>query len=311
MVNLNLDGLYIYTDISNNTPASFPINNKSVSVPYTGTPINYYLKITESGANDWIISCNNIPSGNGIDINGPYVVSNDNATGPYISTLNLNGPTQTIDVTTPPDNGKYYQLEMTGGNTPTGDVYNITFSSSYGATFSCFLPTTRILMADNTYKQISKIKAGESIRGLSGISRRVLHAGYLNFRPENTHPESLPRCIPMNFFGKNLPRENLYLSGGHSIILLESTQKYKQEIEETERETSRTVNMSGYRKLMSKKLSNLKVLKTTEEIKQITGTDPRYYHLVIDDLSDGMIADGLPVEATSEADFISQGFISN
>ena len=93
--------------------------------------------------------------------------------------------------------------------------------------------------------------------------------------------------------------------------MLESTQKYKQEIEETERETSRTVNMSGYRKLMSKKLSNLKVLKTTEEIKQITGSEPRYYHLVIDDISYGMIADGLPVEATSEADFISQGFIEN
>jgi hypothetical protein len=43
-------------------------------------------------------------------------------------------------------------------------------------TFSCFLPTTRILMADNTYKQISKIKQGESIRGLSGITRRVIHA---------------------------------------------------------------------------------------------------------------------------------------
>ena len=83
-------------------------------------------------------------------------------------------------------------------------------------------------MADNTYKQISTIKAGEYIRGLSGIPRKVLHAGYVNFRPERTHLESLPRCIPMNFFGKNLPRENLYLSGGHSVILLESTQKYKQ-----------------------------------------------------------------------------------
>ena len=52
----------------------------------------------------------------------------------------------------------------------------------------------------------------------------------------------------MNFFGKNLPKENLYLSGGHSIVLLESNEKFKQEIEETERETGRTVNMLGYRK---------------------------------------------------------------
>ena len=84
--------------------------------------------------------------------------------------------------------------------------FTINFNTSLGDTFSCFLPTTRILMADNTYKQISTIKAGESIRGLSGIPRRVLHAGYVNFRPERTHLESLPRCIPMNFFGKNLPR---------------------------------------------------------------------------------------------------------
>ncbi len=62
---------------------------------------------------------------------------------------------------------------------------------------------------------------------------------------------------------------------------------------------------------MSKKLSNLKVLKSTEEIKHLTSTEPRYYHLVIDDISDGMIADGLPVEATSEESFISQGFIPN
>lgn len=107
-------------------------------------------------------------------------------------------------------------------------------------------------MDNNTYKQISKIKAGDLIRGLSGNTRRVLHAGYVNFKPERTHPESLPRCIPMNFFGKNLPKENLYLSGGHSVVLLESNDKFKKEIEETERETGGTVNMFRYRKLMSK-----------------------------------------------------------
>ena len=61
---------------------------------------------------------------------------------------------------------------------------------------------------------------------------------------------------------------------------------------------------------MSKKLQ-IKVLKTTDKIKQLTGLEPRYYHLVLDDITDGMIADGLPVEATSEESFIAQGFIEN
>ncbi len=113
----------------------------------------------------------------------------------------------------------------------------------------------------------------------------------------------------MNFFGKNLPRENLYLSGGHSVILLESTKDYAREIEETERETGCTFRASGYKKLMAKKILDFKVIKSTEEVKAITKMNPRYYHIVIDDLSDAMIADGLPVEAISERDFENQGFI--
>jgi hypothetical protein len=327
MPNYIYDGLYTYDNNFGNP--SYPItqnivDNKnigtSVSISYTGSELNLYLYVDRnySTSQETIyITTNTLPADNHIYVygqDGNTAIPVPDRTSAFSSikfiTAYTTTTTDSYGTTAQTQNG-WYKIVFLG---PTNATYTLTIGTDANggrSTYSCFLPTTRILMADNTYKQISQIKQGESIRGLSGIPRKVLHAGYLNFRPENTHPESLPRCIPMNFFGKNLPRENLYLSGGHSVILLESTPKYKQEIEETERETSRTVNMSGYRKLMSKKLSNLKVLKSSDEIKQITGTEPRYYHLVIDDLSDGMIADGLPVEATSEESFISQGFIEN
>ena len=315
--NYNFDGLYLFDDASGNP--NYPITyntNYNANVNFTeDTQLDVYLyvNINDDQTSDRNLNINvqDLPANNTITISGKdgsvhVPASNREAAFDSSGTNIIQGST---DFSISGTNNGWFKISFSGVEAKN---YTLIFSSNNPSdTFSCFLPTTRILLADNTYKRISQIKKGDTIRGLSGNTRRVLHAGYVNFKPERTHPESLPRCIPMNFFGKNLPRENLYLSGGHSIVLLESNEKFKQEIEETERETGRTVNMSGYRKLMSKKLSNLRVLKSTDEIKQLTGSEPRYYHLVIDDISDGMIADGLPVEATSEDNFIAQGFIEN
>lgn len=299
---ITIDGLYNIGA----TTIVYPINSNGIVTINTNNNNGHYLIKIIGTSLQRILT-----------INATIAMSNDSIQM-YDYTPNMNtqdGQPVTINFNTnyglktftPSSNTGYIYLIINNQNNMVLDIS----TNIPNDTFSCFLPTTRILMVDNTYKRISQIKKGETIRGLSGIPRRVLHAGYVKFTPERTHPESLPRCIPMNFFGKNLPRENLYLSGGHSVVLLESNEKYRREIEETERETGRTVNMSGYRKLMSKKLSNLRILKTTEEIKNLTGLEPRYYHLVIDDISDGMIVDGLPVEATSEENFIDQGFIEN
>jgi hypothetical protein len=186
----------------------------------------------------------------------------------------------------------------------------IEFLTTNNDSFSCFLSNTKILMIDGTYKKISEIRKGDMVRGLSGRRRKVLHAGYVNFIPEKTELDSLPRHVTPHYFGRNLPKTDLYLSGGHSIIMLKSD-KYKTQFEETQRETQRTTTLPGFKKLMSKKISDFEIIKTTNEIKNITGHSPRYYHIVIDDLSDAMIANGLPVESISTADFISQGFIEN
>ena len=67
--------------------------------------------------------------------------------------------------------GLNYYIPIEISNTGTGEI-TFNFDSIYN-TFSCFLPTTWILMADNVYKQISTIKSGDNVRGLSGNTRKV------------------------------------------------------------------------------------------------------------------------------------------
>ena len=161
----------------------------------------------------------------------------------------------------------------------------------------CFLSCTRLLTISNNshqpiekYVPISAIHKGDLVKGVySGLPIKVVHCGYSPINIDMLAKYNFPRRIPKNFFAENQPEEDIYVSGGHRIIV----DKFKIPAAQFQ-------NLDKYE------------IKTTAEIKEITGQDEcRYYHIELENNNEGVFAEGLRVETLEKGWWEKCNFIEN
>ena len=159
----------------------------------------------------------------------------------------------------------------------------------------CFLSNTKILLHSNEYIPISKIKKGDLVKGVfSKNPVKVLHCGYSIINLDLLAKYNFPRRIPKDFFSEDLPCHDIYLSGGHRI-LFHNNNNLTYRIP--------TVCISELNKYE---------IKSESEIKSITNEEEcRYYHIELEDTTEGVIASGLEVESLEKGDWEKFRFIEN
>jgi N-acetylneuraminic acid mutarotase len=159
----------------------------------------------------------------------------------------------------------------------------------------CFLAPTKILNSDDIYVPISKIKKGDLVKGVfSKKPVKVIHCGHSVINLDLFTIYDFPRKIPKDFFADNIPCNDIYLSGGHSLIFKISNNKA------LKIPTSRISELDKYE------------IKSETEIKSITNEEEcRYYHIELEDTNEGVIASGLDVETLALGGWERGKFIEN
>ena len=161
----------------------------------------------------------------------------------------------------------------------------------------CFLSCTRLLTISNNfpptiekYVPISEIHKGDFVKGVyTGLPIKVIHCGYSPISIDMLAKYNFPRKIPKNFFAENQPEEDIYVSGGHRIII----DKFKIPAAQFQ-------NLDQYE------------IKTTAEIKEITAQDEcRYYHIELENNNEGVFAEGLRVETLEKGWWEKCNFTEN
>ena len=190
------------------------------------------------------------------------------------------------------NDGKYTFSVSNGINTSR-------FSFTFTLSEPCFLSCTRLLTISNNnlllkqsekYVPISEIHKGDFVKGVySGLPIKVIHCGYSPINIDMLAKYNFPRRIPKNFFAENQPEEDIYVSGGHRIIV----DKFKIPAAQFQ-------NLDKYE------------IKTTAEIKEITGQDKcRYYHIELENEKEGVFAEGLRVETLEKGWWEKCNFTEN
>jgi hypothetical protein len=142
---------------------------------------------------------------------------------------------------------------------------------------SCFLSTSKILTPTG-YKPVSQLKKDDLVTSLFGDVpvKRVLKS-----RVSNPPKENSPFLVPKDFFGPDVPSEDLWLSGWHRIFFKNN-------------------KIQTYIGVAANSVSGLIPL-SIEEAMGITGEDDLfYYHLELTDRNNCLIASNLLVESFNQ-----------
>lgn len=172
----------------------------------------------------------------------------------------------------------------------------------------CFLSMTKVLTINNNgeeeYKEISKILPGTLIKTINNNICKVKHCGYT---PPFTMMDEMdyPRVIPKDYFGESLPEEEIYGSGWHCIYLPKD-KSYNDNILEAIKKSESILTLqkeqvqqhNKFHKVFIFTLTELKLIKTVQEIQELTGIPTaNYYNIELEDQNEGYIVSGLPVES--------------
>lgn len=184
------------------------------------------------------------------------------------------------------------------------DVYIIAFEyilKYTSAVIPCFLSFTKILTmnpdnleGEEEYKVISEIKKGDFVKGL--LSQKpvcVTHCGSSEIDMKNLSSYNFPRHIPKGIFGNNKPFEDLYMSGGHRLLVLDPSDK-------------------TYLRIPVCYFENLREIRDAEEIIKLTKEKvPKYYHIELEDTTEGVLAEGVSVESLEKGFWDDRIFTEN
>ena len=141
----------------------------------------------------------------------------------------------------------------------------------------CLLKNTKVLTADNTHVNIQDLKVGDYIRGaFSCLPKQIKSVAHNRLYYDTLNTNNIPCKIPKHYFVElQTPSEDVYISGGHSLLY--------------------------------KDCDTIKALWTSEIVSSCSRTDLvelgyiddfgyiSYYHIDIDEV-DGMVVSGMPVE---------------
>ena len=188
-----------------------------------------------------------------------------------------------------------------------------TFTVDY--TVACFLSICKLLFWDQVkdkmeFKEIANVKQGDYIMGLSGNKRQVIHCGGTSIK-HLSHYE-LIRKIPKDFFDLNVPCHDVYVTKWHSIFLPKHLSgKYSEQISKTDLLVEPYSKIQVYDKIVVNFIEGLNGL-TVDEVKSLTcETEPKFYHVVLDDPNDGVIVENLGADQISQAWWDSCSFVDN
>lgn len=182
----------------------------------------------------------------------------------------------------------------------------------------CFLADTQVLVYDENknvsyYKNIQDIIPGTIVKGVSGKNREVIHCGWRNIK--NVTYSCLPRRIPKDIFGENIPSADIYVSGQHLVYAPESVSNlFTDAIAITTRAFS--CYPTGYGIIYPDLVQILPVAMTQldvismETITEITKDVPKYYHIVLDN-EDNIYVSNLAAETLPLRAWNREGFIDN
>jgi hypothetical protein len=140
----------------------------------------------------------------------------------------------------------------------------------------CLLPDCEVVLSDYTYKNITHLTPDDKILGYFSkqpqkIRKIVRHVHFIDFLEETNKPY----LIKKNSFGEDIPDKDIHLSGHHRIILKEDVKEMTEE---------KYVGVQAF------KLKNcVKAKKVEDEVV--------YYHIMLEDKSEGLIVNNLPVES--------------
>ena len=178
----------------------------------------------------------------------------------------------------------------------------------------CVLSNTPILTLNNNniteYKLIKNIKQGDIVKDINGNLNKVINCGS---SPEfySLNEIDYPRLIPKDYFAENLPEQDLYASGWHAIYL-PINKLYSKSIQNAIKFSKLIINAQQnndvklefeklYHKVYILSLTELKQIKTIQEIKEITGdSSARYYNIHLENHEAGYIMAGLPSEGVNQ-----------
>jgi hypothetical protein len=150
----------------------------------------------------------------------------------------------------------------------------LTLTTTYSI---CLLPDCDVLLSNLTYKNITQITLDDSILGaISQQPQKILkiykHSHTLTSLPETNQPF----LIKKNNFTDNVPDKDIHISGHHRIIIKNKDDTF--------------TGIQAY-KLITKNKNEKKENDDEEE------TTVDYYHLVLENKSEGFIVNGLRVES--------------
>lgn len=102
------------------------------------------------------------------------------------------------------------------------DGVNPTASSTITPTTTCYLKDTLILCEDNQYKKISNLVVGEAIKTTVGI-KKIKGIQKILYNVKDTNPLHKIYKLSKSIEPKLI--DDLYITGGHSILVDELTEK--------------------------------------------------------------------------------------
>lgn len=155
---------------------------------------------------------------------------------------------------------------------------------------ACFLGSVRLLTSKNEYVRIDQLVPGDILRTPTGTTtvREVI----TRQRTGSTHPLAQCKHIPKDYFGKDLPTSDLFISGGHSIFLPAHIAKDFEDVIEKSRAytDNRPVPLLAFSRVLPCMLADCE---NVEDFRT-------WYHVRTDDDDDCVIAEGVFAETLRE-----------
>jgi BspA type Leucine rich repeat region (6 copies)/Hint domain len=142
----------------------------------------------------------------------------------------------------------------------------------------CVLKDTPICVGVKMYKKIQDLREGDSIIGaVSNTPKKIKQVVITSHKYSDIDPNNVPYKIPADFYAKNIPVQDIYISGTHAIAFSNSKKE--------------TV-------LISVIYAEDFVPATVDELAAFGYPDITYYNIELDE-PDGMYAGGVPIETLS------------
>ena len=139
----------------------------------------------------------------------------------------------------------------------------------------CVLKDTPICVGVKMYKKIQDLREGDSIIGAgSNTPKKIKQVVITSHKYTDIDPNNVPYKIPADFYAKNIPVQDIYISGTHAIVFSNSKKE--------------TI-------LISVIYADTFVPATVDELAAFGYPEITYYNIELDE-PDGMYAGGVPVE---------------